>query len=94
MSSPGGFDMAVLPSALQYHQAARKPQYFVTAAAQHSFPEFITAPKSPAISLVDTEKEAIRRALDTTHGERGKAAQLLGIGRTTLFRKMKEYGIE
>ena len=33
-------------------------------------------------------------ALDEAGGIRAKAAQLLGMGRTTLWRKMKEYGLE
>ncbi|MGD2069124.1 MAG: sigma-54 dependent transcriptional regulator [Gemmatimonadota bacterium] len=39
------------------------------------------------------EKEAIRRALDQADGVRVRAAELLGMGRTTLWRKMKEYGL-
>jgi DNA-binding NtrC family response regulator len=34
------------------------------------------------------------QALAATRGERAKAAHLLQIGRTTLYRKMKEYGID
>jgi transcriptional regulator of acetoin/glycerol metabolism len=34
------------------------------------------------------------RALASTHGERGRAAAILGIGRTTLYRKMKQYGLD
>jgi transcriptional regulator of acetoin/glycerol metabolism len=40
------------------------------------------------------EREAIVAALDETGGVRSKAARILGMGRTTLWRKMKEYGIE
>jgi sigma-54 dependent transcriptional regulator, acetoin dehydrogenase operon transcriptional activator AcoR len=36
---------------------------------------------------------AILMALEEAHGNRGDAAQKLGIGRTTLYRKMKELGI-
>ena len=57
-------------------------------------PDFAMAPKSPVISLPESERHTIARALTATHGERGKAARLLGIGRTTLYRKMKQYGIE
>jgi len=38
-------------------------------------------------------QEAIERALAAVQGERGKAARMLRIGRTTLYRKMKQYGI-
>jgi transcriptional regulator of acetoin/glycerol metabolism len=34
---------------------------------------------------------AILHALDHTGGHRPVAAHLLGIGRTTLYRKLKEY---
>jgi two-component system response regulator HydG len=40
------------------------------------------------------ERRAILQALETTHGDRLRAAQLLGIGKTTIYRKLKEYGIE
>ena len=39
------------------------------------------------------EKERITRALEQTEGNREMAAGLLGISRTTLYNKMKEYGI-
>ena len=33
-------------------------------------------------------------ALDATSGQRLSAAKLLGIGKTTLYSKLKQYGIE
>jgi DNA-binding NtrC family response regulator len=56
-------------------------------------PEVDLAPKSPVISIPESEKQAIERALAVTRGERGKAARMLRIGRTALYRKMKQYGI-
>jgi two-component system response regulator HydG len=56
-------------------------------------PHFAMAPKSPVISIPESEKQTIANALAATHGERGKAARLLRIGRTTLYRKVKEYGL-
>lgn len=52
-------------------------------------------PVSTVFSLKDTEqeKERIRRALEQANGNRSIAARLLGIGRTTLYRKMLEYGM-
>lgn len=41
--------------------------------------------------LVELERRAIQHALEYTKGDRGVAATLLGIGRTTLYRKLKEY---
>lgn len=93
LSSEGVLHTADLPSQLQNLRAAQQPQYFVATAGQQSFPQFATAPKTPVIAIRDVEKKAIVRALEATQGERGKAAHQLGIGRTTLYRKMKEYGI-
>ena len=39
------------------------------------------------------EKTAILRAMQETENDRQLVAQMLGIGRTTLYRKLKEYGI-
>lgn len=38
-----------------------------------------------------TEIEAIRRALQEADGNRSKAAELLGVSRATIHRKMKTY---
>ena len=47
-----------------------------------------------AWSMIErTEMEAIRRALRETGGNRSRAAELLGISRATIHRKMKAYHI-
>ena len=46
------------------------------------------------IPLCEMERGAIVNALQYTKGDRMMAAHLLGIGRTTLYRKLKEYNIE
>ncbi|KAA6456994.1 sigma-54-dependent Fis family transcriptional regulator [Acidobacteria bacterium AB60] len=43
--------------------------------------------------LAETEKNAILSAIRVLKGDKLKAARLLGIGKTTLYRKLKEYGI-
>ncbi len=48
-------------------------------------------PKRPIIPLSELERRAILDALEYTKGDRAEAANLLGIGRTTLYRKLKEY---
>jgi two-component system response regulator AtoC len=45
-------------------------------------------------TLKELERRAILQALEATHGDRQRAAKLLGIGKTTIYRKIKEYGIE
>jgi len=50
--------------------------------------------EAPAVkTLADLEREAILSAIRTLHGDKLQAARLLGIGKTTLYRKLKEYGI-
>ena len=39
------------------------------------------------------EQEAIRAALEETGGNKEKAAERLGIGRKTLYRKLQQYGM-
>lgn len=43
--------------------------------------------------LQSAEREAVTEALHTAGGNRSRAAQALGIGRNTLYRKMREFGI-
>ena len=45
-------------------------------------------------NLDDMERNAIIQALAQCHGNKKKAAQLLGIQRPTLYNKMKRYSIE
>ena len=45
----------------------------------------------PILPLMEVERRAIMRALEYARGDRAVAANLLGIGRTTLYRKLKEY---
>lgn len=47
-----------------------------------------------SLALNDMEKKQIIHALEQAKGNRTLAAELLGIGRTTLYSKMKEYGIK
>jgi two-component system response regulator HydG len=50
-------------------------------------------PPSGVIPLAELERRAILNALEYTKGDRAVAAHLLGIGRTTLYRKLKEYEV-
>jgi DNA-binding NtrC family response regulator len=92
-----------LPSALQHHLQAKRSQCLVAAAAadtaEQPLPRAVSAPAGgngppPAIlPLVELEKRAIAQTLAYTRGDRVMAANLLGIGRTTLYRKIKEYSL-
>ncbi|MDP2996837.1 MAG: sigma-54 dependent transcriptional regulator [Bryobacterales bacterium] len=94
---------AELPSSVQNHIQAKRSQYLVAAAAadvprippQSPFPVPAGGDgQTPVIlPLVELEKRAIAQTLEYTRGDRVMAANLLGIGRTTLYRKIKEYAI-
>lgn len=45
------------------------------------------------LPLAEIERRAILEAIEFTKGDRTVAAAMLGIGRTTLYRKLKEYGL-
>ena len=51
------------------------------------------AVRGPVLPLAQLEKEAILETLRKLNGDKLLAARLLGIGKTTLYRKLKEYGI-
>jgi len=47
-----------------------------------------------AFDLSSVEKLHIQRVLNHTHGNRAEAARLLNIGVATLYRKLKDYGLD
>ncbi len=47
-----------------------------------------------SLSLNDLERETIRKALERHHGRRRNAARDLNISERTLYRKIKDYGLE
>ena len=55
-----------------------------------SYSEVVDVPES----LEEKEREAIRRALERNEGHRKSAAAELGISERTLYRKIKEYGMD
>jgi transcriptional regulator with PAS, ATPase and Fis domain len=94
---------AELPSMLQNHLIAKKAQSLSAAvgfqavskppggAPAHEHRGAPEGARSPIIPLTQMERQAILEALAYTKGDRAIAANLLGIGRTTLYRKLKEY---
>jgi len=47
-----------------------------------------------SLSLDEVEKEVIKKALEKHHGKRKNAAKDLNISERTLYRKIKEYGLD
>jgi DNA-binding NtrC family response regulator len=48
---------------------------------------------APGMTMAEIERAAIEAALKETRGNRRKAAEMLGIGERTLYRKLREYEI-
>jgi len=54
----------------------------------------LTTPEGDVISLENAECEIIKFAIKKYNGSMSKIARKLGIGRSTLYRKLREYGLE
>ena len=52
------------------------------------------AASSELLTKDELEKELIRKALALSHGHRKQAAEQIGISERTLYRKIKEYGLD
>ena len=48
----------------------------------------------PPMNAKTPEEQRIRRALERAGGHRGRAAAMLGMSRSTLWRKMRSYGLD
>ncbi len=87
MTSGGEIQLGHLPTQLQQeplaalHEAALKGKKQDDASSPEILP------------LAVQERRAIFNAIRSTHGDKLTAAKLLGIGKTTLYRKLKEYEI-
>lgn len=51
----------------------------------------VASPEARIMRIADLEKQAIVGAVEKLNGDKLMAAKLLGIGKTTLYRKLKEY---
>jgi DNA-binding NtrC family response regulator len=70
-------------------QSADFPPHIRTAALRTSAP----GRQARILPLAELEKQAILDALQQLNGDKLMTARALGIGKTTLYRKLKEYGI-
>ena len=65
---------------------------FVEALPSAPEPEPV-APPPALVSMQELEKRAIQDALRQLNGDKLMVAKCLGIGKTTLYRKLKEYNL-
>ncbi|MBQ2779590.1 MAG: sigma-54-dependent Fis family transcriptional regulator [Bacteroidaceae bacterium] len=72
------------------HVSSPSTMHVSSPSTMHEVGEYI----DEALSLDDVEKKTIKSALDRNHGRRRDAARELNISERTLYRKIKEYGIE
>jgi DNA-binding NtrC family response regulator len=91
LHSNDGMRIYDLPSSVQ--NFGLRPLAKAITPAQDGLAEIRIAPVSPVVSVQESELQAIRKALQATSGERARAAELLQISRTTLYRRMKQYGM-
>jgi DNA-binding NtrC family response regulator len=61
--------------------------------ANENYPALDLSTSCNIVTLSELEKRAILQALEQVHGDKLEAARQLGIGKTTLYRKLKEYGV-
>lgn len=95
MNSGPWIGMEDLPSAVRNGLMERSPEKGVTPSAS-------LKPLSPLpleagneiLPLAEIERRAIIRTIEITKGDRTLAAAMLEIGRTTLYRKLKQYGLQ
>ena len=86
LSSGPVLHLGDLPTQLQQQGLEERRSATATeSAAEGGAPQVTT--------LADLERQAILGAIRTLNGDKLQAAKLLGIGKTTLYRKLKEYGI-
>jgi two-component system response regulator HydG len=59
---------------------------------QNPMPAALPGAGDGIMAIRDMEKHAILAAVHQLHGDKLRAARMLGIGKTTLYRKLKAYG--
>jgi two-component system response regulator HydG len=92
LSSGPVLHLGDLPTQLQdarMHQQALVAANAATADASSALP--LDTEPSAVVPIAEIEKQAILRTLRQLNGDKLLAARLLGIGKTTLYRKLKEY---
>ncbi len=95
LSSVPVLHMADLPTQLQEFRLQRQPEFAGPEMAEAALDGVLTGRTGAIgiVSIAEMEKHAILGTIQQLKGDKLMAAKLLGIGKTTLYRKLKEYGI-
>ncbi len=92
MHYPSQYDKTEETSEVEYSEVAGDEQDIQD--IEHVAVEKISAKSLGTMTLEDTERETIRRSLERNGGKRRRTAEELNISERTLYRKIKEYGLE
>jgi len=93
LSSGPVLHMGDLPTQLQNFRLQQGPAIEVIEETMLECREVMGAAQDGIVSIAEMEKHAILGTIRQLKGDKLMAAKLLGIGKTTLYRKLKEYGI-
>jgi DNA-binding NtrC family response regulator len=95
LSSGPVLHMGDLPTQLQDFRMQRGPVFAADEDDELGVDRAISGAvgKGGIVSIAEMEKKAILGTIRQLKGDKLMAAKLLGIGKTTLYRKLKEYGI-
>jgi DNA-binding NtrC family response regulator len=82
-----------LPAQLQNFRQQQRPEIRVDEEDSLAFSRGGSISGEGIVSIAEMEKHAILGTIRQLKGDKLMAARMLGIGKTTLYRKLKEYGI-
>lgn len=85
-------DNSNIISATSNLQAVSNPTIAFQPSTEDAIAEEIKEP--PTLNLSDLGRQMVEKALERNGGNRKKAAQELGISDRTLYRKLKQYGLD
>ena len=91
-----GFDLRIPPAPASTYATTAPTAFLPTPTIEKHDPNMLRLidESGDVRKLEDLEADAIRFALSHYHGQMSQMARKLGIGRSTLYRKMKEIGVE
>jgi DNA-binding NtrC family response regulator len=94
LRSDSALRLADMPSPLQNYARSSEVHTLARAVERLGDTGRSTTAPLPIVSIADAERRLIFAALAATNGDRHAAAKSLGISRTTLYRRMKQYKLE